>query len=296
MENFNSLFIALAALLWSSDSLFRFSLLKDLSPWAIVLGEHVLALVFVGPILWRERMALLILNKKQWGSLIFIGVGASALATLAFTTSFSYIGPSVAILLQKTQPFFTFILAWWWLKETLPKKFGWWAGLAIVGAYLVSFPEIIPQFSLYQNGGWGIILALVAAALWGSATVFGRTLVNTLPYPLVTALRFIIALPVLVVLLFVYGGGISAYSGLSIQDLLYLIIIMLGPGWGAMYLYYKGLKFTRASVSAILELTWPVAAVILNWIFLDEKLMWLQIVGGLALILAASKLTVWKKD
>lgn len=296
MENYYSLLIAVAALLWSSDSLFRFSLLKDLSPWAIVLAEHVLALIFIGPIIWRGRKLIITLSKKQWWSLVFIGVGASALATLAFTASFSYVGPSVAILLQKTQPFFTFILAWWWLKESLPKKFGWFAILAIIGAYIVSFPEIIPQFSFYDKGFVGVLLALLAAGLWGSATVFGRSLVSNLPYPLVTALRFAVALPMLIILLFSFGGGASAYTGLTVKDFIYLIIIMLGPGWGAMYLYYKGLKSTRASVSAILELTWPVAAVVLNWIFLGETLMWPQILGGLMLIFAASKLTIWKKD
>ena len=67
-------------------------------------------------------------------------------------------------------------------------------------------------------------------------------------------------------------------------------------GFGAMYLYYKGLAVTKASVSAILELTWPLAAVVLNWIFLKETLTLWQIFGGLVLTGSIAKITVWRRD
>ena len=85
------------------------------------------------------------------------------------------------------------------------------------------------------------MLALVAALLWGSATVFGRFLLKDLSFPLVTALRFIVALPVLGIILGYYNG-FSAFSPISVRDIWFLIIIMLGPGFGAMYLY---LRFNR---------------------------------------------------
>jgi len=287
-----SLFIVLAALLWASDALFRLPLTQHLSSWVIVFMEHLLALVFVLPILWRNWERVKVLNTKQWWSVIFIGVAASALATVAFTASFSYVGPSVAILLQKTQPLFTFLLAFLILRESLPKNFWWWAVVALVGGYLISFPEIVPELSLYNSGAIGIMLALLAAILWGSATVFGRFLSRDLPYTLVTALRFIVALPFLAMILF-FNNSLGAVADISWRDFWYLVIIMLGPGFGAMYFYYRGLKVTRASVSALLELTWPLAAVVLNWIFLHEVLSWVQILGGLMLIGAIAKITIW---
>ena len=295
MGGVTSLLIALAALLWATDALFRKPLTQDLSAWAIVFAEHALALVFVIPILiksWRRAVAL---TARQWGAVLFIGVAASALATVAFTASFSYVSPSVSILLQKIQPLFTLVLALVWLGERLPKYFWGWAVAALVGGYFVSFPEIIPQLSLYQSGAIGVMLALVAALLWGSATVFGRFLLKDLSFPLVTALRFIVALPVLGIILGYYNG-FSAFSTISVRDIWFLIIIMLGPGFGAMYLYYKGLAVTKASVSAILELTWPLAAVVLNWIFLKETLTLWQIFGGLVLTGSIAKITVWRRD
>ncbi len=292
MGGARSLFIAAAAILWSADALFRQPLTANLSALTIVFSEHLLALVFVLPMLWHYRVGIRLLTKRQWGALAFIGIGASALATVAFTASFSYVSPSVSILLQKLQPLFTFILAFLILREKLPKNFWRWALLALVGAYLVSFPEIIPRLALYQPGVKGVFLAITAAALWGSATVFGRYLLHGIPFPLVTALRFTVALPFLGLLLWMSTGA-SAFVNISTRDWLYLTIIMLGPGFGAMYLYYRGLEVTKASMSAILELTWPLSAVVLNWIFLRESLGWVQIVGGLVLLVAIARLTIW---
>ena len=182
MSSWRSLFIVLAALLWSSDSLFRKPLTQDLSSWAIVFFEHLLALVFVVPILVRFWPKIKTINFRQWWAVIYIGIAASALATVAFTASFSYVSPSVSILLQKVEPFVTFLLAFIVLRERLPHRFWLWASLAFVGTYFISFPEIVPQFALYQKGIIGVILALTAAILWGGATVFGRYLLNDIQF------------------------------------------------------------------------------------------------------------------
>lgn len=294
MGGYRTWLIALAALLWSTDALFRLPLTHDLSAYEIVLAEHALALVFVIPILIRGRQLVRALNRRQWLAVLFIGVAASALATVAFTASFSYVGPSVSILLQKLQPLVTFGLAYWLLKERLPAQFWWWAVLALIGAYFVSFPEIWPELTLYDKGTIGVLLALIAAAIWGGATVFGRSLLDNIPYPLVTALRFISALPVLLILVFVSRGSL-AYTSLSLKDFLFLLIIMLGPGFGAMYLYYRGLKVTKASVSALLELIWPLSAVVLNWFVLGTTLTVSQILGGVLLVGSIARLTLWQQ-
>lgn len=294
MVEIRSLFIALAAILWATDALFRLPLVQALSAQAIVFTEHLLALGFVVPLIMRYGRLIRRLTAREWWAVIFIGVAASVLATFAFTASFNYVSPSVSILLQKTQPLFTFLVALVFLRERLPSRFWLWAGLAIVGAYLISFPELTPALSLYASGLTGVLLALLAAALWGSATVFGRFLLHRLPFPAVTALRFVVALPVAGLLL-VASGRTGELGVISMRDLVYLIIIMLGPGFGAMYLYYRGLEVTKASVSAILELTWPLAAVLLNWIFLHQVLTPVQIIGGVVLIGAIARLSLWPR-
>ena len=46
---------------------------------------------------------------------------------------------------------------------------------------------------------------------------------------------------------------------------MYLGFIACSTGLVAMYIYYRGLKSTPVHVSAILELTWPIIAVVVDY-------------------------------
>src|SRR3989344_1819862 len=137
--------VTIAALLWAVDAPFRKYLTGGLSSTTIVLMEHLVIAVLVLVFLWRYLPELKNLNKKDWLAVLFIGFGGSALATVFFTQSFHYVNPSVSILLQKVQPLFAILLAVIVLKEKLSSKFWLWAIIAIIGAYLVSFPNLKPQ-------------------------------------------------------------------------------------------------------------------------------------------------------
>ena len=49
------------------------------------------------------------------------------------------------------------------------------------------------------------------------------------------------------------------------SEWLYLGAIAFSTGLVAMYIYYRGLKSVPVHVSAILELTWPIVAVIVDY-------------------------------
>lgn len=293
--NYKSLLIALAAFLWATDTLLRQPLTLQLNATTIVLLEHLAALLVVVPLLIKYWSDIKKIKTSEWLGVLFIGIAASALATIAFTASFKYVSPSVSILLQKIQPLVTFLLATWLLRESLPRHFWWYALLALGGGYLISFPEVWPHLELYKNGVVGVGLALVAAILWGSATVVGRGLLKRLSPPLLTALRFAVAIPFLIVLWLASGTAATEAANLNWRQLLSVLIIMIGPGFGAMYIYYQGLAATRASVSALLELTWPLSAVILNWVFLHEVLSLVQIIGATMLLYAVTRLSLWSQ-
>lgn len=65
---------------------------------------------------------------------------------------------------------------------------------------------------------------------------------------------------------------------------LYLTIIALSTGLVAMYIYYRGLKSVPVHVSAILELTWPIIAVIVDYFVYHTVFSPLQYIGMIVLI------------
>jgi drug/metabolite transporter (DMT)-like permease len=286
--------IALAATLWATDSLFRAPVVHVLSPTFIVLFEHVIGTVALfGWTAATQREQLKRYSAKTWASLFLIGFGGSALATVFFTASFRYINPSVAILLQKLQPIAVILLAFIFLGEKPKKAFWGWALLALASALIVSFPDFDYRF---LSGGIdfhskGVIYALVAAALWAFSTVAGKSVSGILSPSVVTFWRYSFGLLTLAAL-FVFGGeSIPIHSlqhGPTLRAILYISFF---PGIAALLLYYSGLRRASALTATFTELLFPVAAVILNWIFLKAALNSVQILAGLVLLYSVSKIS-----
>jgi len=262
--------VFLAAMLWASDAPFRTHLTQALASNFIVLGEHAISCIVAIPVLILNWAELKKLSKGQWAAAIFIGVCGSALASVAFTESFHYVNPSVAIVLQKIQPLIAIGLAYWLLGEALHKNFWLWTALALVGAYLVSFPGLVPQTyagEAFNPNLIGALLALAAAALWGAATVFGKYVLRDVGFQTLTSLRFVIGL-IFLIALNAFEGTFPAAGIITTTDVLFIVIIALASGVFSLFLYYYGLQFTRASIATIAELGFPIASVFVNAYFI----------------------------
>lgn len=295
MRNLGPLFIFFAAFLWSTDALFRQPLTTALPSTTIVLLEHVFGLGILLPLLVPRIAELKRLHRRDWLAILAVGVGGSALATVLFTSAFQYVGPSVAILLQKMQPLIAILLAGSMLGEKFRRRFWMWAAIAIGAAYVVSFPHFRVTWSLYDNGTRGVVFALSAAFLWGASTVFGRYAIQKISFQTMSALRFSIAAITLIVMA-QFQGTLGSVVSLSAASFLGLLAIVLVSGTTPILLYYKGLATTRASVSTIVELVFPFSAVILNWVFLNNTLAWQQIIAGIVLVVAILKVQTFNRE
>jgi len=107
------------------------------------------------------------------------------------------------------------------------------------------------------------MLALAAACLWGSATVFGRYALTDVRFTTLTALRFTFGLPALAIVLPLIGG-VGAFGYYRASDIpLYLGLALL-PGGLGMLLYYRGLASTPATLATLAELAFPITGVLVN--------------------------------
>lgn len=267
---FGPFLVFLAAALWATDAPFRTHLTHDLSSNFIVLGEHIVSCFVAIPILLFNWGQLKQISRREWLAILFIGICGSALAAVAFTESFHYVNPSVSIVLQKIQPLIAIALAAWLLNETLHTNFWLWTIIALFGAYLVSFPNLVPQMypgETFNPNVIGATLALTAAALWGASTVFGKYVLRTAAFQTLTSLRFVVGL-VFLALLNTAQGTFPAPGVITGTDVLFLVIVALTSGVFSLFLYYYGLQFTRASIATIAELGFPLAAVLVNAYFI----------------------------
>jgi drug/metabolite transporter (DMT)-like permease len=273
IDRLSVILVALAAMLWGTDALFRAPLLQHLNKdpllqsTQLVTMEHTVLTVFSLPVVWLAWREIRGLTWAQWRAIIVIGVGASALATILFTISFGYGHFIETLVLQKTQPLIAILLANFWLGERISRRAWLWIPTAIIGAYFIVIPEPLDPGQAWQDFHLSAgLFAIAAAALWGGATVFGRYALATVRFPTLTALRFLTGWPALLILLFVLGGP-QAFANYQWSDTPLYLAIALIPGGIPMLLYYRGLASTPASLATIAELAFPITGIIVNLYF-----------------------------
>jgi drug/metabolite transporter (DMT)-like permease len=291
LKRYAALFVIFGSALWGTDALFRRPLTGSLSPVTIVLLEHCVLSLAVLPILFAYRDQFRRLSGRDWALVLFIALGGSVAATSLFTFAMKYGNPSAVLLLQKTQPLFTVLLARLLLGEKPSRWFWPWFATAIAGAYLISDPGWFGPAHLNPEHPAIVISALGAAGLWGSATVCGRHLVSRISTPFLTALRCLCALPVLALL---YGLQPELQRTLptGLPAIYNVCAMALVAGLAALLLYYKGLQSTSASLASVCELAFPVTAIVLNWLVLQVQLSRVQLCGAAVLVTAVTALAL----
>lgn len=284
-------FIMIACFTWALDTLIRYPLLgAGYSTLQIVLIEHLTLVLFVSPMLWRYRHVYRHMSISEFSSLFFIGGIGSAIGTLAFTEAFHYLNPTVVILLQKLQPIVAILLAYWLLKERIEGRFLQWAAVILLGSFVMMWPDLrtlgnaqwhysSDTISLFKGYGY----TLIAVIAWGAATVCGKYLSHqNIPANAIMSGRFVAGLLVLVPMALVQSDGLSL---ITLVDLSLVVVMALLSGFIGMWFYYQGLKTIPAQLATLAELSFPVFAAVINWVFLDMGLTGYQIIGGLMLIL-----------
>ena len=288
------LLVAFACLLWALDTLIRYPLLgKGISAETIVFIEHLILVSIFAPVIWKSRFKFLKAKIPHIIYFLIIGGLGSALGTLAFTKAFSLINPSLVILLQKLQPLVAIGLARILLKEKMSLAFAGWALVCLVGGLLISFNDISYGLNsinsltdiVTKKHFLGYVLTLVAVISWGASTVAGKKLSiagyeekEVMSGRFFTAFLFLIPMFVM--------GNISLGAGTIIWGKIALMVFVSGVL--GMFFYYKGLKIISARLCALSELFFPLFAVSINWIFLDQSLDITQILGAGLLLLGSS--------
>ena len=269
--------VALGAATWGSDGALRAPLVSRWSPWTIVLYEHLILTALVMIPLLRRRTAVRRIPRRGWLAVIGVSWGGSALATLAFTSAFQYGNPDVVVLLQKTQPLWALLAAASLLGERPHTRLIPLGISALVGTYLLSFGWTDPAHAFSGAQGKAAALALGAAALWGTATALGRSALRHTDSDTLTGLRFVVAVPLLAVIAATHGALGAPSSGQL--DWVRLLLLALIPGLLGLFLYYRGLKRTPASIATFAELAFPATALVVNYFVLGATIDATQLVG-----------------
>jgi len=290
-----------ACTLWALDTLIRYPLLfGGISPWSIVWLEHAILVVVM--LYWLVPML------RNWrvspsSALAFIIIGGlgSALGTVAFTKAFSLINPSIVILIQKLQPVVAVLLAAVILRERIDRRFVLWLVVCLIGSVMIAWKDLQPALSVASWGGretrdllLGYGCTLFAVLAWGCSTVFGKQLSNRgFTTAELMGGRFLVGFVVLTPCLLAFASPAQVAST-DVGGKILLMVVL--SGLGGMALYYFGMKRLPARSCAVAEMFFPVAAVAINWWFLQATLTVPQLAGAGVLLFGSTMVALTQVD
>ncbi len=283
----------------------------------IVLIEHIVGAIIVAILLFSRKahqrlyQQLLSFDRRDWLSFVLVSMG-SGLGLYFFMLALAYGNPTIAILLQKSQPLITLAFAMMIMREK-PTKFYYLALVAsLVGIYFMVFKSFGQGSS---NDLLAALFSLIAAGFWGSNTVWGRILTDKVDYWNLTTLRYIGGTIILVGFNLIVGAYtnqnfallnetintfwvpwprelLSSDFQILMNGLIAIILVTIFTGGIIpLSLYYFGLRWSRASVGGLAELAFPLLAIFVNFIFLGFELTGWQIVGAIILLTVVSAMS-----
>ncbi|MBR3698558.1 MAG: DMT family transporter [Bacteroidales bacterium] len=263
-----ALAVALSAMLWGVDGILLTPQLYNLNTAFVVFVIHLFPFLLMNVFFFREYRQLRTMSKTDLIYFTLIALFGGALGTLAIVKSLflmHFNSLSVIVLLQKLQPVFAVILARIILKEHIKRHFVLWASIALIAGYFMTFGWALPDFTTEGvTTVYAALLSLLAAFSFGSSTVFSKKILGN--YSFVSSTFFRYGFTTLIMLLIVlFSGHIGDFSQITPRNWLFIALIGLTTGSGAIFLYYYGLRHVKASLSTFLELMYPITAVILDY-------------------------------
>jgi len=282
------LLVAIAAALWGLDPILRKPLASSTTATTIVFGEHVVLVVLTLPLLLPALQAMWRAGPRYMTASVFVGAGASAVATILFTDALFHSDFITPVVLQKVQPLVAVIGAAVVLRERPRPRFAWFLVAALVGLWLVNQPHPLDPTA---KGLRPVVESLAAAVLWASGTVLGRYLGRELEFQHILSLRFFFGLIASAIALPIMNA--KAYAGG--HDSLWIAYYAIATGLISLALYYYGLKRTPAVLASLAELTYPAIAVLGGIYAYNAHLRWSQWLGVVIIFAVVSLLPVQRR-
>lgn len=284
--------IGISATLWGFDGVVLTPRLYNLNVSYVVFMLHLFPFILMNFFLYKEYRHLKTFTRSDLITFVLISFFGGAIGTLAivkalFLMDFNHL--SVVVLLQKLQPIFAILLATTLLGEKLRQYFVIWATLAIIAGYFLTFGWALPDMHQGTETIYASLLALLAAFSFGSSTVFSKKILGKFDFVTSTFYRY--GFTSLIMLLIMIGfGDFSQIQTTTNINWLFIVIIGLTTGSGAIFLYYYGLRKIKAIMATISELLFPVSAVLFDYLINDSLLTPVQWIAAAAMIYSIIRL------
>ena len=187
---------------------------------------------------------------------------------------------TTAVVLYYFGPVFSIILAVIFLKEPLTNTLLLATILAFFGAFLTFYPS----FSQSSASFLGSLIALISGFLYGLLGFISK--IATMKHSSLKVTVYQIFISIFFTAPFVFFFKFE----LNFMVLFLLIVTGIVHTALALFLWYDSLNYIRVSTSAVFSYLDPFFAIILGFVFLNQKPSLIQLIGGI--LIAASGVAI----
>ncbi|CAM3061117.1 DMT family transporter [Streptobacillus ratti] len=297
--NLSWLLIVLGAIMWGIDGVlltpryFKYGLYNVV---LIVFIAHLLPFLFI---LITNRKNIkeiknINLSDKLYFLLIALFGGTIGTLSIVKALQLSEFNPySLVILIQKSQPIFAILSAYFILKEKITHKFKIVFIISLISLYFLTFGLNSP-FDIELKSIYSAIYSLIAAISFGLSTTFSRKVAIKYNANISTFMRFMFTtiITFLLLLLNVSQTKTDIIYLFTNKHVMLLAIFIAIWGVTAANFYYRGLQNTKAIYSTVSELAFPLTSVFIDMFILGNILDPTRIIAGLILLLSIVYLNI----
>ena len=261
-------------IIWGTTFVSTKYLLIDFEPIEILFYRFCIGLLLL-LIIYPKRLKGT--TKKQ--ELLFAAAGLCGITLyyLLENIALVYTAASNVGVLVSITPFFTAILAYWFLDgEKLKKNFVIGFVFAIIGIGLISFNGSM----VLKLNPLGDILSILAAIVWGFYSVFARK-ISQFGYNTIQTTRriFSYGLVFMIPFLFIFPFEFEISKFSQTANILNILFLGLGASAICFVTWNLAVKLIGAVKTSVYIYLIPVITVVTSAIILSERLTWMSILG-----------------
>ncbi|HUN09307.1 MAG TPA: DMT family transporter [Aggregatilineales bacterium] len=277
--------------LWSTTGVFVGYLITtyDMPPLLLAFWRNLLVSIAMLPVLYVIRRSLLRITMQQLRFFVFFGL-ILALFNSIWILSVEANGAAVSTVLAYSSAGFTAILAWWLFREPLSPIKITAVTLSLIGCVLVA-EAYDPQ--IWKVNLLGILTGIASGVLFAGYNLMGKEAAQRQINPWTSLLySFIFGSVFTLLFCLIPGvpGGVVGLAGLMPQlpadGWLILLVLSFIPTLLGFGLYNVAMKYLPASVASLLATTEPAMTTVEAYLFLNERMSVIQIVGSLVILFA----------
>ncbi|NIO44016.1 MAG: EamA family transporter [Candidatus Aenigmarchaeota archaeon] len=228
---------------------------------------------------YKNKLSFKNFNKVSWKILLLIGFVAG-FAFLTFFNGLKLTTAGRAAFLHKLLPLFITILAFAFLKEKIKRIQVYAMIVMIIGAYLISYSAITFEIAI------GDFLVIIATVLFAIENIISKyAMIKKESNFVVSFCRMFFASIVLFSIVLIIGSFNQLLLITSEQ------ILYIGISVSILFLYvffwYYSISLIKVSKASTLLLLSPPISLFLSFLFLEEIILPLQIIGSLLILVGA---------